>query len=325
MELRQDHAQAGLSAARLKREWRRIGRVDYYDISISRKYAKKMIQSINRTLTSYHKNSLIRPASQNDVHERRLIRSISDFRRHYRQLSAGDLVLGVLSVQSGEEIKILDLATRGVAFFPAVLCQLLAAPRRPRLKFWRTIWFLGVLWPMPCRIWPRTSPNLKAVKQWWPSGTGAIWAWGSASGPHWKPCTAWASLQGLTYPLVVQPLLVEARDVRVVVLGDYVEAYERFNPHNFRKNLFQGGSSQPLGLAPELEDFCRVVMARGKFPYAILDLLLDPADCRPYVSEISFKGGLTGSRLSQAEFRARVAALEEEFCRTWENSSKTLP
>ena len=134
-----------------------------------------------------------------------------------------------------------------------------------------------------------------------------------------------AALPGLPYPLVVQPLVPEARDLRVVVLGDYLEAYERLNPHSFRKNLFQGGSSRPAAVTQELQDFCLAVMARGDFPYAILDLLLDPASGRPYLSEISFKGGLTGARLSQAEFRRRVAVLEEEFCRPWEDSSKTPP
>ncbi len=134
-----------------------------------------------------------------------------------------------------------------------------------------------------------------------------------------------AALQGLTYPLVVQPFLEGARDLRVVALGDYVEAYERVNPHSFRKNLFQGGSSLPAALTPEQQNFCRTVMARGRFPYAILDLLLDPRDARPYLSEISFKGGLTGARLTQPEFNLHVAALEKDFIHQWESLSKTRP
>ena len=53
-----------------------------------------------------------------------LIRTINDFRRHYRQLSSGDAVIGVLALRPGEEIKILDLAERGVILFPPVLAQL---------------------------------------------------------------------------------------------------------------------------------------------------------------------------------------------------------
>jgi glutathione synthase/RimK-type ligase-like ATP-grasp enzyme len=133
-----------------------------------------------------------------------------------------------------------------------------------------------------------------------------------------------AALQPLSYPLVVQPFIEAARDFRVIIIGDYAEAYERVNPHDFRKNLFQGGRSQTAELSTAHHSFCRQVMARGKFPYAILDLLAGPAG-RPYLSEINLKGGLTGARLSQAEFRRRVAILAEEFCRPWEDSTTSPP
>ena len=54
-----------------------------------------------------------------------MIRTINEFRRHYRQLGSGDVVIGVLALRLGEEIKVLDLAEHGVAFFPPVLAQLL--------------------------------------------------------------------------------------------------------------------------------------------------------------------------------------------------------
>ncbi|HEY9074099.1 MAG TPA: hypothetical protein VIN67_08190, partial [Desulfobaccales bacterium] len=119
-------------------------------------------------------------------------------------------------------------------------------------------------------------------------------------------------------------LIEAARDLRVVVVGDYAEAYERVNPHGFRKNLFQGGASRPAELEPSQLLFCRRVLDRGKFPYAILDLLVAP-DGETYLSEISLKGGLTGARLSQAEWRRRVAVLAEDFCRPWENSPASPP
>ena len=257
--------------------------------------------------------------------ERRLIRSIVDLRGHYRRLAAGDLVLGVLPVRPGEEIKILDLATRGVSFFPAVLSQFLGRSKAAQAEVLADYMVPGSFVAYALTDLAAHLPEFH--------GRGAVvvkrdrghLGLGVSLWPSLEALYSLASLQGCTYPLVVQPFLAEARDVRVVVLGDYVEAYERFNPHNFRKNLFQGGSSRPLALAPEQQDFCREVMARGKFPYAILDLLLDPESSRPYLLEISFQGGLTGARLSQAEFRTRVAALEEECCRSWENSSKTLP
>ena len=175
---------------------------------------------------------------------------------------------------------------------------------------------------MPRPTWPGASPNFRPGRRWSPNGTGPHLGLGVSLWPSLETLYSLASLQALTYPLVVQPFLAGARDFRVVVAGDYVEAYERLNPNNFRKNLFQGGSSLPGVLTKEQHDFCRDVMTRGRFPYAILDVLVSP-EGRPYLSEISFKGGLTGARLSQSEFRQLVAALEEDFCRSWENSSKT--
>ncbi|MFZ5450216.1 MAG: ATP-grasp domain-containing protein [Thermodesulfobacteriota bacterium] len=255
----------------------------------------------------------------------RLIRTITDFRRHYRQLGSGDLVLGMLPLRPGEEIKILDLSERGVNFFPPILSQFLSRSKAAQAEVLVDYMVPGsfvayALADLAGRL-PEYEPR-KAVVAKRDRGHLGL---GVSLWPNLETLYSLASLQGLTYPLVVQSFLAGARDVRVVVLGDYAEAYERINPHSFRKNLFQGGSSRTIALPRELLDFCREVMARGKFPYAILDLLLDPDGGRPYLSEISFKGGLTGARLSQADFRRRVAALEEDFCRSWENSFQTLP
>jgi len=39
----------------------------------------------------------------------RIIRSITEFRKYYASLQAGDLVLGLLPLKPGEEIKLVDL------------------------------------------------------------------------------------------------------------------------------------------------------------------------------------------------------------------------
>jgi hypothetical protein len=55
--------------ALINREWHRVAQVDYYDIYVSKKSAKKMLTLMNKTLASYHKANLIRPASKNNVAE----------------------------------------------------------------------------------------------------------------------------------------------------------------------------------------------------------------------------------------------------------------
>jgi len=53
--------------ALINRDWRRVAQVDYYDIYISRKSEKKMLQLMHQTLAFHQKQSLIRPASKDNV------------------------------------------------------------------------------------------------------------------------------------------------------------------------------------------------------------------------------------------------------------------
>jgi hypothetical protein len=47
----------------INRGWLRIAQVDYYDIYVSRKSAKKMLNLISQTLATHRKNSLIKSAN----------------------------------------------------------------------------------------------------------------------------------------------------------------------------------------------------------------------------------------------------------------------
>ncbi len=250
--------------------------------------------------------------------ERLLIRSISEFRRHWRRLAAGDAVVGPLALRPGEEVKLLDLLDRGVLFFPAALAQILSRAKTAQAEVLGDFMVPGtfVAYGLPdlaAHLGDYQARGAVVTKR-----DRAHLGLGVSLWPSLEALYSLAGLQPLPYPLVVQPRLEEARDLRVVAVGDYAEAYERVNPGNFRKNLFQGGASRPLPLAPECLDFCQRVMARGRFAYAILDLLRSPGG-ELYLSEINLKGGLTGARLSQAQFRERVRRLEDE----WESSFKT--
>ncbi len=255
--------------------------------------------------------------------DRRLIRTITDFRKYYRQLGAGDAVIGPLALRPAEEIKLLDLMDRGVACFPGVLAQVLSRSKAAQAEVLGEFMVPGtfvayVLADLAAQLpdfHSRTEGQVVTKRDRANLGLGvSLW-------PSLEVLYSLAALSGLPYPLVVQPLVPEARDLRVVVLGDYLEAYERLNPHSFRKNLFQGGSASPFTLNSEQSQFCRRVMARGRFPYAILDLLFAPQG-QVYLSEINLKGGLTGARLNQGEFKQRLATLEEDFRRQWESSKR---
>lgn len=252
----------------------------------------------------------------------RIIRSITDFRSTYADLQAGDLVLGLLPLKGGEDVKLTDLLDRGIRVFPAVLAQLLNRSKAAQAEVLGPFMVPGTLvaynrTDLAARL---SDPALQG--QVISKADKAHLGLGVSLWPSLEALVSLAGLYDLPYPLVLQPFVPQARDVRALVVGNYAEAYERLNPHSFRKNLFQGGSSRLAALEPAHLDFCRRVMARGRFPYAVLDLLFSPSG-EIFLSEISLKGGLKGSQLGQAEFRTRVRRLEEDYGRTWADSLKT--
>jgi ribosomal protein S6--L-glutamate ligase len=249
----------------------------------------------------------------------RVVRSLTDLRRRSAELAAGDLVLGPVAVKPGEEIVLIDLKERGVAFFPTLLAQLVARTKSAQAQVLGDYMLPGTfvahsLADLAARLGDdQMSGPVVSKRDRAHLGLG-VSLWPSLEALH-----SLAVLQPLPFPLVIQPFLADARDLRVVVVGEYTEAYERLNPQGFRKNLFQGGTFQPVEVSPELLTFCRRAMARGKFPYAVLDVLISPAG-EPFLSEINFHAGLKGSQLGQAEYRRRVNALLEDFQRQWESS-----
>jgi len=113
-----------------------------------------------------------------------------------------------------------------------------------------------------------------------------------------------------SYPFVLQPFLEHFTDVRVIIVGDYLEAYIRHNPNNFRMNISFGGKNYPYTLEKEKEVFCRQVMERGKFPFAHMDLqITDNGKC--YLSEIALDGGVKGASINRKELDLKKENLLE--------------
>jgi ribosomal protein S6--L-glutamate ligase len=120
------------------------------------------------------------------------------------------------------------------------------------------------------------------------------------------------ALSESSYPFLVQPFLDDLTDVRVIIAGEYTEAYVRYNPDNFRMNISSGGKSYPYDLNKEQVDFCLMAMERGKFPYAHLDLQI-MENGKNYLSEIALNGGIKGARISRKELDQKKQEILEKL------------
>ena len=122
-----------------------------------------------------------------------------------------------------------------------------------------------------------------------------------------------------SYPFVIQPFLDNFTDVRTIIVGDYIEAYTRYNPHNFRMNISSGGISRPYALDKDKQEFCRRIMNRGKFPFAHIDLhILETGEC--YLSEIALNGGIKGAAITRKNLDEKKQALLEHLSEAANNS-----
>jgi ribosomal protein S6--L-glutamate ligase len=244
----------------------------------------------------------------------RLIKDNDQLRALYGELGAGDLFIGRLRLHPSEENLLVDLQSRGVTLFPSGLAQLLC-----RSKVMQATVFAGEMLPETRAIhdlhelmqllphYQRQGITRVVTKRDRANAGLGINLWGSL-----EEVFNQASLGALPFPFVVQPFYEKCRDIRVVMLGDYREAYWRDNPDNFRNNLHFGGKSTPAELSEAQEALCNLVLARGAFPYAHLDLMVT-ADQQSYLAEINLRGGIRGAAISAAEYRQRIEAIHQQF------------
>lgn len=228
---------------------------------------------------------------------------------HYHELAAGDIVVGEL-VSARENCAVLvDLIQRGVTCIPSPLAQLLSRSKVAQVEI------LGpYMLPLTMSI-KRRKDLLDAVNVYAKAGIGAVvtkeehmhCGHGVRKWDHIETVYSFRGLDKDRYPFVLQPLVSDFIDVRVILIGDWVEAYSRSNTDNFRGNLSAGGRYEPYDLTSKQLHFCREVSDRAKFPYAHLDLLIMP-DGRLHIFEIALNGGIQGSRLDRSDLERRKAA-----------------
>ncbi len=244
----------------------------------------------------------------------RIIRSNSSLFSQYHELSRGDIVTGRVSLRSTEEYILLDLVERGVQIIPSALSQLIS-----RSKSLQSQCFSTYMVPLTRAIhdqhtlldtislYNKNSVTKVVTKLDRKNAGIGINIWTSIEEVYNQ-----ASFNNIPYPFVVQPYLADCRDIRVIMLGDYLEAYQRSNPDNFRNNLHCGGCSKPSEISTGQLEICREAMSRGRFPYAHIDLMVSPTD-ETYLAEINLRGGLRGAEISPEEYGAKVEEIHQSM------------
>ena len=246
--------------------------------------------------------------------ELRIFKDNKSFRAHYDTLGPRDCIIGLLNLKPVEEDLFLDLSERGVVIYPSALAQKLARSKCMQAHVFKR-------WMIPdtavirdrhdmIRAISRFSQYERLVTKQDRMNCGlGIHIWDGVETVYNN--TVFGKLK---FPFVLQPFFPSCLDVRVIILGEYVEAYWRKNERTFRNNLYFGGSSGPYELKPHELSLCKKIMARGKFPYAHIDLMITQDGKKgPYLAEINLRGGLKGAKISTREYKWRIEALEEEF------------
>lgn len=239
-----------------------------------------------------------------------IIRTNRELKERYDELKAGCCFIGMLSFKSVKHRAFIDLLERGVRFFPSALSQTLGHSKVAQTLALRQ-------WMVPnTLIIARRMDLMHAISTFNRLGIGAV-----VTKEDHMQCGLgvhrWRGVEDVynqtpSYPLVLQPFVERYTDVRVIIAGDYCEAYTRENKNNFRMNLFAGGTSRLYTLAKEQLSLCHRVMERGKFPYAHIDLLVT-GEGHSYLSEIALNGGMKGARITRDELDTIKKELLEEM------------
>jgi len=225
----------------------------------------------------------------------------------------------ILNIKPFEEYLFAELVDRGVILFPPVLSQLAT-----RSKCFQARIFVDFMIP-DTRVITGRKDLVLAMNEYSKKGIGPVITKLDRADcglgiNRWTDCEELFNHVTFStkplWPLVLQPFVEDALDIRVVWMGEkYSEAYWRKNSCGFRNNLHFGGKSGPYELNKKEMTFCKAVMERGKFPYAHIDLLKDP-EGRIYLSEISLFGGTKGARIDSFTCSKLRKQVEEDFLNT---------
>lgn len=232
----------------------------------------------------------------------------------YNDVGQGDIFVGKLGAGELKSFLLVDLLERGICCVPSPLSQIISGSKLIQA-------LLLNKWMLPNTLVISRRKNLiDAITRYNSLGIESVitkedrmhCGFGIRKWDSVETLYSFMSMSQSSYPFILQPFMENFTDIRVVVAGDYVEAYTRHNPDNFRMNMAAGGSSSPFLLDEEKEKLCRAIMDRGRFPFAHIDILID-SDGNYYLSEIALNGGIKGASIGMTELEQRKKEITERL------------
>jgi glutathione synthase/RimK-type ligase-like ATP-grasp enzyme len=234
-----------------------------------------------------------------------IITRFSQLLQEYHHLGEADVFAGQVPPSHLKSALLVDLAARGIVLIPSATAQIVNASKTSQA-------FLLRPWMVPLtRVIGRRKELFDALAEYERHGIREVITKTDRQHCgqgifHWQDvamaynCLA---MRAEAYPFVLQPFVKAFTDVRVIVVGDFHEAYSRRNPHGFRMNLAAGGVSRPFRLTPEQHRVCLDAMHRARMPFAHIDLMITPEE-KIYLSEIRLNGGVHGATIARRELDA---------------------
>ncbi len=245
----------------------------------------------------------------------RIIRDNHNLYKHYQDLRAGDIVCCRIRLRPGEEHLLFDLSRRGIIGVPSLTSQMCSRSKCFQARLYGSLMIPGTT------VIYTIHGLLDTVNSYARAGFGEVVVklegrnagLGVLKYRSIEDVYSQSALGQIPYPYVVQPLIDGCRDLRIIALADYWEAYERHNPDNFRHNLHCGGVSRPAVLTQEQRALCTNIMAQADFAYAHIDLLMTGEE-KCYFAEINLRGGLRGAQITPEKYQERLKKIERECC-----------
>ena len=243
-----------------------------------------------------------------------IIKGNRELKNHYHELCSGDICTGTISSRHMKSFMLIDLLERNINCLPSPLSQILNSSKAAQALILRD-WML----PHTYVITKRTE-LIATINTYNKNSIGSVvtkeehmhCGYGVKKWDSIETLYSFISQSESSYPFVVQPFIENFTDIRVITVGDYTEAYTRYNPDNFRMNIAAGGKSQPYMLKKEEKDFCYDILKRSRFPFAHIDLMITQNGSH-YLTEIALNGGIKGANISRKELDMKKQDLLERL------------